>query len=209
MNVLCMRKLEEIDNIWEEERVFLFIDMNNSTYLAERLGNKLFSYLITQFVADIYPLIQLYKAELYQVVGDEIVLTWIRRDYGTGACVVNLFFDFQQKVALRGEYYVEKFGHVPCFKAIAHLGSVAVSVDDFFAHGPIYRGNVLNTCGGLLHLCKQLETPLIVTEEFALSVSTSSSFVTRPLGSFLVKGKRRFEKIFGIEKTVAFCQEIY
>jgi adenylate cyclase len=200
MKAASMKKSIEFNDVWEEERIFLFIDLNDSTFLAEKLGNKLFSYLITQCVADLYPLIHQYKASLYQIVGDEIVLCWAKQDCCDNADILNLFFDFSDKLLLRSSIYKEEFGHAPTFKATGNIGKVAVS-SSFNSNEPIYRGDVLNTCGGLLSLCKTLNKPLIVTESFINSLGTNHASVNvQPIGRYLVKGKSKHENIFSITR---------
>jgi adenylate cyclase len=200
MNSLVSKKLHKMDEIWEEERIFLFIALNNSTYLTQKLGNKLFSYLITQCVADIYPIIHQYKAQLYQIAGDEIVLSWARQDCRNTGDVLNLFFDFRDKLLLRTAAYKKDFGNMPIFTATSHLGKVAVSSNIFRADEPVYRGDVLKTCGGLLKLCTALDKPIIVTEDFINSLSKSHDFTIQPLGRYLIKGKPDHENVYGVQR---------
>ena len=59
-----------------EDRTFLFLDLKSSTGHAERLGYLIYSQMIKDCIDDINVLLNRYKAEVYQYVGDEIVLTW-------------------------------------------------------------------------------------------------------------------------------------
>jgi adenylate cyclase len=203
MNKLKVKESESNkvgEAVWEEDRIFLFIDLNNSTHLAEKLGNKLFSYLITQCVADIYPILHKYSARLYHIVGDEIVLSWLRAECKDTTDVVHLFFDFENQLRQSAEMYERTFGVVPIFKATCHLGKVAVSSDIFTADEPVYRGNVLNTCGGLFKLCRVLNKPMIVTEAFVNSINTPQYLNIQNLGRYLIKGKLNYENVFGVER---------
>lgn len=202
MKTLSMKKSHDIDDVWEEERIFLFIDLNNSTYLAERLGNKLFSYLITQCVADIYPFIHQYKAQLYQIVGDEIVLSWARQDCRDTADVLNLFFDFRDKLLLRSVSYLREFGYAPKFKATCHLGKVAVSSNIFIADEPVYRGDVLNTCAGLLKLCKTMDQSAVITEDFVKALHPSQNELNiKSIGRYMIKGKLNHENVYSVNRS--------
>ena len=200
MKTLAMepQKATMNETVWEEDRIFLFIDLNNSTYLAEKLGNKLFSYLITQCVADIYPLVHQYKAQLYQIVGDEIVLTWRRSDCTDTGKVVQLFFDFEKRLLNATGSYRTNYGLAPTFKATCHLGKVAVSGNIFSADEPVYRGDVLNTCGGLFKLCKALDKRLAVTEAFVKEIRKPTTLSIVPLGRYLIKGKQNYEAVYTI-----------
>jgi adenylate cyclase len=59
-----------------EERVFLFIDMKNSTDVAERLGEVDFHRLLNRFVSDLTGSIVAHKGQIHKYVGDELIVTW-------------------------------------------------------------------------------------------------------------------------------------
>ena len=59
-----------------EERIFMFLDLKSSTTIAEKLGHIKYSRLIQDCFYDVTDVIDKSKAEIYQYVGDEIVVTW-------------------------------------------------------------------------------------------------------------------------------------
>ncbi len=59
-----------------ESRVFLFIDMEGSTGLAERLGPLGFHRLVNRFVDDLTQPIVAARGEIHRYVGDELIATW-------------------------------------------------------------------------------------------------------------------------------------
>src|SRR5215469_1669760 len=59
-----------------EERVFLFIDIEGSTALAERLGEFAFHRLINRFVVDISEQIMAAYGEIHRYVGDKLIASW-------------------------------------------------------------------------------------------------------------------------------------
>jgi adenylate cyclase len=58
------------------KRIFLFIDLKSSTSIAESLGNLRYSEFLIDYYDDMTDAILMSKAEIYQYIGDEIVLTW-------------------------------------------------------------------------------------------------------------------------------------
>ena len=60
----------------EESRIFMFMDLKSSTTIAEKLGNLKFGSFLKDYYSDITDAIRYSKAEVYQYVGDEIVLSW-------------------------------------------------------------------------------------------------------------------------------------
>ena len=100
-----------------EDRVFLFIDLKDSTTFAERLGNVKYSMLIKDCFEDLNTLLTVHKAEIYQYVGDEVVVTWPTSKTLKQPYCVDLFFAFKNLLGKRDEYYRNKFGVIPEFKA--------------------------------------------------------------------------------------------
>ena len=60
----------------KEERIFMFLDMKASTTIAERLGHRAYCAMLKQYFADISQPIGHHRGEIYQYVGDELVLSW-------------------------------------------------------------------------------------------------------------------------------------
>lgn len=61
----------------EEERIFMFMDLESSTSHAENLGHIKYSALIRDSFLDISRALSKNRAEVYQYVGDEIVVSWL------------------------------------------------------------------------------------------------------------------------------------
>ena len=59
-----------------EQRVFLIIDMKNSTAAAERLGEVAFHGLLNRLIGDLSGAIVAHKGEIHKYVGDELIATW-------------------------------------------------------------------------------------------------------------------------------------
>jgi len=60
----------------EEDRIFMFMDLKSSTATAERLGHLKYSAFIRDYFSDINDVLYRFRAQVYQYVGDEIVVTW-------------------------------------------------------------------------------------------------------------------------------------
>lgn len=60
----------------EEQRIFIFVDLNASTQIAEKLGNDLYHRFLRDSYADITNPIIYNHGEIYQYVGDEVVISW-------------------------------------------------------------------------------------------------------------------------------------
>src|SRR5690606_30234238 len=64
----------------QEERIFMFLDLKSSTTIAEKIGSKRFFELLKEIFQDITEPIMDSLGEIYQYVGDEVVITWTMRN---------------------------------------------------------------------------------------------------------------------------------
>ena len=86
-----------------EERVFMFLDMRDSTMLGERLGDVRFSALIQAFFDDLTEPVLRTGGEVSHYIGDEAVLTWKAARGLADANCVRCFYLMRQAVAERAE----------------------------------------------------------------------------------------------------------
>ena len=100
----------------EVDRIFMFIDVKSSTTIAEELGNLRYSQFIQDFFLDLTDGIVLTKAEVYQYVGDEVVLTWPLPVGLRKAQCVRCFFLLQRSLEARKDSYLRQYGYYPASK---------------------------------------------------------------------------------------------
>ena len=60
----------------EEERIFMFLDMKSSTTIAEKIGHLQYFKMLKMYYADLSDAIVRHSGEIYQYVGDEVVVSW-------------------------------------------------------------------------------------------------------------------------------------
>ena len=147
-----------------EERAFLFLDLKSSTTYAEELGHVRYSQLIRDCFLDINQISVLYEAEIYQYVGDEMVLCWlINKDTDLTRCI-DFFFACQKNFSQRKEYYISKHGVFPEFKAGLHKGIVTgVEVGDV-KRELAYHGDTLNVTARIQAKCNENDADIIISE---------------------------------------------
>jgi adenylate cyclase len=74
--VLIPLLLGRYRNPREEERIFMFMVLKSSTSTAKKLGHLKYSAFIRDCFMDINEVLLPFHAQVYQYVGDEIVVTW-------------------------------------------------------------------------------------------------------------------------------------
>ena len=151
----------------DEERVFLFLDMKDSTPAAIELGRHRYSALIQECFYELDRLLPEFDAKIYQYVGDEAVLTWNERFIGEQASVcVDLVRAFNARLAERADEFQAEFGWTPRFKGGLHAGPVSVVEIGNRKKEIAYHGDTINTTARIQSLCNELEAEVLVSDSF-------------------------------------------
>src|SRR5205085_12323298 len=94
----------------------------SSTTIAEKMSSKKFFNLLKEVYRDITGPILNSQGEIYQYVGDEVVVTWpVEKGLEDNNCL-QCFFRIQQALELRKMYYNDEYDMLPSFKAGLHIG---------------------------------------------------------------------------------------
>jgi len=182
-----------------EKRIFMFLDLDNSTQMAEKLGNEKYHGLLKDFFGDITDPIIDNKGNIYQYVGDEVVVAW---DYGEGSqqqhCV-RCFFDIKAMIAKKEPIYQKRYGLVPSFKAGFHSGDVVAGEVGIVKRDITYSGDVLNTAARILGKCGELKEEILVSSELLSLLDIPPQFRSRLLGNLPLRGKQREVTIHSLQ----------
>ena len=111
----------------EVNRIFCFVDLVGSTKIAENLGHRKFGLFLKDYYGDITPALRKTQAEIYQYVGDEIVLSWPYEKGIKNNNAIRCYFIMQDIMAKLKDKYFEKYGYSPMFRAGTHGGKVTVT----------------------------------------------------------------------------------
>lgn len=179
-----------------EDRIFMFLDINSSTTIAEKLGNERYHDLLKEFFADITNSILDHGGEIYQYLGDGIIIAWSTRSDERDVRCIHCFFDMRKAIGARYDKYMKKFGLVPTFKAGLHCGEVVVGEIGIIKRDITYSGDVLNTTARIQGMCHELKSDVLVSNDFLKSISLTPPFVAGAAGSFLLKGKEQEMELY-------------
>ncbi len=179
-----------------EDRIFMFIDLNGSTTLAEQLGNERYHELLKEYFSDITNSILDHGGEIYQYLGDGIIINWTTKGDERDLRCIHCFYDMRKEIEGRRDKYLKKFGHVPSFKAGVHAGQVVVGEIGIIKRDITYSGDVLNTTSRIQGMCHELKSDFLASSDFLRSVSLPTPFVANAAGDFRLKGKEREVGLF-------------
>jgi adenylate cyclase len=173
----------------DEERVFMFLDLRSSTEIAERIGHKRFFELLRELFQDItQPVIESF-GDIYQYVGDEVVITWpIERGFRDGNCI-ECFFRIERALAARAGDYVARFGVAPEFKAGLHVGEATVGEIGVIKKDIVYSGDVLNTTSRIQEECNRHRVRLLASSDLLRRMRVEPAYPSVPIGEIRLKGK--------------------
>ena len=175
----------------KEQRIFMFLDMRSSTTIAEKIGNEKYFNLLKDLISDITSPILNNAGEIYQYVGDEIVVSWPMKKGIHNANFLHCFFQIQKKLGDMGPLYEKKYGLIPELKAGLHYGQVMAGEIGSIKKDIIYSGDVLNTTARIQEQCNQYEVDLLISRETFDLIPDPETYELLPLGSIELRGKQR------------------
>ncbi len=183
----------------EEKRTFMFLDLNDSTHIAEALGHVKYSRFLNRCFDDIIHAVRNYNCDIYQFVGDEVVFTWpvTKNDRGKA---IEMFHTIKRQLALFDNIYQTKFGVRPIFKASVSTGNVTATLVGGKAKNIAYHGDVLNTTSRLLGLCRKYQRDLLFTHFYLKSLDKAPFFEPEHIATLKLRGKANESKIYAVKE---------
>jgi adenylate cyclase len=182
----------------EEERIFMFLDMKSSTTIAESMGHVHYFEMLKTYYADLSDPILQHAGDVYQYVGDEVVVSW-RLTIGlqNNNCI-QCFFAMKEALRQQAKKYKGQFGLLPAFKAGFHVGKVTTGEIGVIKKDIIFTGDVLNTTARIQSLCNDYEVDNLVSGELLKLLDPSTSLQIKALGEAVLKGREEKIELFTI-----------
>ncbi len=181
-----------------EHRVFMFLDIKSSTSIAERLSKEAYYSFVNDFFRDISLPILNAGGEIYQYVGDEVVLTW-KQELGTrDANCLRVFFAIDAAIESRKNHYLDRYGIVPEYKAGAHLGEVITAEIGDLKKEIVYNGDVLNTAARIQAMCNELGRRFVASKQLIQALVVPEEFSIEQLGAATLRGKAQPLELVGL-----------
>lgn len=180
-----------------ENRIFVFLDINNATTIAEKLGHTKYFRLLRDFFAEITIPILANGGEIYQYVGDEVVLSWKNTPLNKQRCFRFLRQTFFL-IKRREQQFMKRYGISPTFKAGIHSGEVTAGVIGIIKKDLVYSGDTLNTTARIRGKCHDLDESFVVSGDFLDNFSTPFAYCVNEIGEMEFKGRQEKEKLYSV-----------
>lgn len=180
-----------------ETRIVMFMDLKDSTPIAEKLGHSLYFEFIRDFIYRVSQAVIEFDGTIYQYVGDEVVCSWIFAPKNTRKCldtVVQARTNIQRKTS----YFRSKYKMVPDFRVGIHIGEVTVGEIGVIKKDLAMSGDTMNTTARIRSACNELKHHFIVSKTFVDNIDLKK-WQTQSLGVVELKGKENGLELFSLK----------
>jgi adenylate cyclase len=172
----------------EEDRIFMFLDLNSSTQMAESMTVSDYHKLLAQFFRDIAGPIAKSNGQIYQYVGDEVVVSWPMKDGLRDSNCIRCYIRIERQLAKVKHVYSQKFGFIPDYKVAFHGGRIMTGEVGKYKTEIVFHGMALNTCERILSLCKPLNSKVLISENLLRKLTMLPRYKPRYITSIQPKG---------------------
>lgn len=179
-----------------EERFFLFIDIVGSTPVAERLGALSVHRYLNRIFQEASDPIDDHGGEVYQYVGDEIVVTWLAPHGRAGATPLACFFAIEAALARAAPKFEREFGTVPTLRAALHAGEVVTGEAGGSRRAIVFHGDVMNATSRIENLTRTLGHHFLVSEDARSRMDGMQRYAWIDLGPQPLRGKQAPVRVY-------------
>jgi adenylate cyclase len=180
-----------------EKRIIMFIDLKDSTPIAEKLGHHDYFRFIRDFIYFISIALIEYNGRIYQYVGDEIVVSWPSNPKNTKRCMAALI-EARKILQKNGERFRRKYGIIPEFRVGIHAGEVTIGEIGLIKKDLAMSGDTMNTTARIRSACSELKQKFIVSKDFIDAIDLKE-WQSESLGVVDLKGKDKGIELFALK----------
>ena len=182
----------------EEERIFMFLDMKSSTTIAEDFGHVKYFRMLKAYYTDLSAAVIMHSGEIYQYVGDEIVVSWkLKKGLKNSNCI-KCFLGMKAIMKKQSHKYQRRFGLVPDFKAGFHVGKVTTGEIGAIKKEIVFTGDTLNTGARIQSLCNAYEVDILISADLITLLASPGPFQFKSLGENELRGRNEKIELFTI-----------
>ena len=180
----------------EEERIIVFIDLRNSTTIAEKLTKDYFEF-IRDFIFCISAGVMEHNGRIYQYVGDEIVAWWPSSSINARKAVQALI-ESRKILNINNDIFKSNYDIVPEYKAGMHAGKVTVGQVGIARKELVMSGDTINTASRIRSACNDLNQKFLVSKEI-IELLQMKDWQTESMGEVDLKGKNENIELFALK----------
>lgn len=182
-----------------DEKVFMFMDLIDSTRYAEKLGYLEYSAFIRDIFNELDEFVLETKGAIYQFVGDEVVIVWsLENGVENDNCLRFLALFYKRLENLRMPL-LDTYGIFPEFKAGFHAGEVAFTEIGGLTRKEIaFHGDTVNTTARICSKCRELNERILLSGDMKATFLNPKHLQFTACGSYMLKGKKRATELYAV-----------
>jgi adenylate cyclase len=178
-----------------ETRIVMFLDLVDSTPIAEKLSNKDYFRFLRDFIYYTTLAILEFDGRIYQYVGDQVVVSWKYNKKNAHKCI-HAVLNARRQLQRYNYYFRRHYGVIPEFKAGIHVGEVTLGEIGVIKKDIAMSGDTMNTTARIQQTCSELNFTVIISKDFADGLTTS--WQIQSLGNIDLKGKANSIELFAL-----------
>ncbi|GAB4422004.1 MAG: hypothetical protein OHK0039_37630 [Bacteroidia bacterium] len=198
-NVLVNYMLGRYHSPKEEERIFMFMDLRASTTIAERLGHLKWHRFLNDFFYDIAKPVRNSRGEIYQYVGDEVVISWPKKVGLRNLNCIHCFFGIWERMELRRAHYIRRYGYEPVFKAGYHVGIVVVGEIGDYKRDIVFHGDTVNTASRIQAECNHFNRRLLLSDTLLRQLDLGKEYTSEYITKIVLRGKEEELELYSLD----------
>jgi adenylate cyclase len=180
-----------------EKRIVMFIDLKDSTPIAEKLGNIDYFRFIRKFIELVSTALIQYHGRIYQYVGDEVVVSWPYTVKNAKRCM-DALIETRKLIQKRGESFRRQYDIVPEFRVGIHIGDVTIGEIGIIKKDLAMSGDTMNTTARIRSACSELNHKFIVSKD-VIDTLDLKEWQSESLGIIDLKGKNSGIELFALK----------
>jgi adenylate cyclase len=212
--LLQLKRLHSAGELWrlvtgryhypeEEERIFLFVDLVDSTTHAERLGALMFSAFLRDLFRDVSEAILAWRGQVYQHLGDGVIISWPWHAGVRGASALRCYFEMARALDGRSAEYVGRYGVKPLLRGGLHGGTAVVTWVGEAKRELAFHGDTLNAAARIQSQCKDLGVSFLVSSRVLEGLPLPGDLTKRSMGSVELRGRSEPVTLFAVHESGA------
>ena len=180
-----------------EKCIVMFIDLKDSTSIAEKLGHEENFKFIRDFIYYVSLALIEHGGRIYQYVGDEVVVSWRFDKRNTRRCMAAII-EARRNLQKNGEIFRRKYSVIPEFRVGIHMGDVTIGEIGIIKKDLAMSGDTMNTTARIRSACTELNQKFIMSKDF-MENSGLTEWQGESLGIVDLKGKANSIELFSLK----------
>jgi adenylate cyclase len=184
----------------EEQRIVLFLDLVDSTSIAERLGNVRFHALLSETFTRLSRVVTDFGGEVYRYVGDAMIATWPLGASAENVQAIRCIFACRETLEGTASDFRDRHSEIPAFRAGMHAGPLVAGEIGGFKREIALLGDTMNTAARIEQACRNTGHAFLVSKPLLERADMPADITATSIGRHLLRGKSEDIELFALER---------